>query len=50
VLLSVAERGELLVVGHRGRGAFAGMTLGSVSEHCVHHAPCPVVVVRHGDG
>ncbi len=47
VLLGAADGADLLVVGSRGHGAFAGMLLGSVSEHCVHHARCPVVVVRH---
>ncbi|MDQ2726919.1 MAG: universal stress protein [Actinomycetota bacterium] len=46
-LLRAARAAELLVVGSRGHGAFAGMLLGSVSEHCVSHAPCPVVVVRY---
>ncbi len=46
-LLKAAENAELLVVGSRGHGAFTGMLLGSVSEHCVSHSPCPVVVVRH---
>ena len=46
VLLEAARGADLLVVGSRGRGAFAGMVLGSVSEQCVRHAGCPVVVVR----
>ena len=45
VLLDAADGAQLLVVGSRGHGAFAGMLLGSVSQHCVQHASCPVVVV-----
>jgi nucleotide-binding universal stress UspA family protein len=47
VLIEAALDAQLLVVGSRGHGAFAGMLLGSVSEHCVSNSPCPVVVVRH---
>jgi len=45
VLLRIAAGAELLVVGSRGHGAFSGMLLGSVSQHCVQHAPCPVAVI-----
>ncbi|MFJ2302060.1 universal stress protein [Streptomyces sp. NPDC087787] len=46
VLLDAAEGAQLLVVGNRGRGGFSEALLGSVGQHCVQHAPCPVVVVR----
>jgi nucleotide-binding universal stress UspA family protein len=46
VLIRESMGAELLVVGSRGHGEFVGMLIGSVSEHCVANASCPVVVFR----
>ena len=44
-LVDEAKDATMLVVGSRGHGGFVGMLIGSISQGCVTHAPCPVVVV-----
>jgi nucleotide-binding universal stress UspA family protein len=46
VLVEEAAGADLLVVGSRGHGGFAGLLLGSVSQQCAQHASCPVVIIR----
>jgi nucleotide-binding universal stress UspA family protein len=48
-LLAAARDAAMLVVGIRGRSPFAGLMLGSVSQACAAHAPCPVVMVKDSD-
>ena len=45
-LLSACRDAQLIVVGSRGRGGIKGMPLGTVSQAVLHHAPCPVAIVR----
>ena len=45
-LLAESAGADLLVIGSRGHGGFVEALLGSTGQHCVHHATCPVVVIR----
>jgi len=49
-LLLASALADLVVVGDRGRGGFAGLLLGSTAEQVLRHASCPVVVVRGREG
>jgi nucleotide-binding universal stress UspA family protein len=46
VAAAEAEHVDMVLVGSHGRGAVGRLFLGSVSEHVVRNAPCPVLVVR----
>lgn len=46
VLVEEAKGADLLVVGSRGHGGFAGLLLGSVGQQCAQHSLCPTVIVR----
>jgi nucleotide-binding universal stress UspA family protein len=45
-VLAASDDAWMVVLGARGLGGFKGLLLGSVSQQVVHHAPCPVLIVR----
>ncbi|WP_243793597.1 universal stress protein [Saccharopolyspora gloriosae] len=45
-LVGLSPQADMMVVGNKGHGAFTGMMVGSVALKLVHHARCPVLVVR----
>jgi nucleotide-binding universal stress UspA family protein len=46
ILIEKSRSAQLVVVGSRGHGEFAGLVLGSVTNALVHKAACPVAIVR----
>ena len=46
ILLAAAGAADVLVVGERGHGGFAGLVLGSNAEQMARYAPCTVVIAR----
>jgi nucleotide-binding universal stress UspA family protein len=46
VLIGVSRTAQLVVVGSRGHGGFVGLLLGSVGQHLMHHAACPVLIAH----
>jgi nucleotide-binding universal stress UspA family protein len=45
-LIDVSREAALVIVGSRGHGALVGSLLGSVGQQLLHHADCPVMIVR----
>jgi nucleotide-binding universal stress UspA family protein len=45
-LVEASGEADLLVVGGKGHGDFAGLLLGAVSDYCAHHAKCPIVIIH----
>jgi nucleotide-binding universal stress UspA family protein len=46
ILAERSRHAQLLIVGARSHGGFDGLLLGSVSQHLLHHADCPVLIAR----
>ena len=44
-LIKASQGADMLVLGRRGTGGFARLTMGSVTSQVAHHAHCPVLIV-----
>jgi nucleotide-binding universal stress UspA family protein len=44
-LIKASQGADMLVLGRRGGGGFARLTMGSVTSQVAHHAHCPVLIV-----
>ena len=49
VLVKASQDADMIVVGRRGMGGFAPLTMGSVTNQLTHHARCPVLIVPHDE-
>jgi len=45
-IIKLARKSDLIVMGSKGMTALDRILIGSVSEKVMHHAPCPVMIVR----
>jgi nucleotide-binding universal stress UspA family protein len=48
-LVKASQGADMVVLGRRGMGGFARLTMGSVSSQVAHHAACPVLIVPHDE-
>jgi universal stress protein A len=48
--LAADRKVELIVMGSHGRGWLGRLLMGSVAEHVMRHAPCPVLVIKEPHG
>ena len=48
-LIKASQGADMLVLGRRGTGGFARLTMGSVTSQVAHHAHCPVLIVPPTD-
>ena len=48
-LINAGKDADMIVLGSRGAGGFSRLMMGSVTSQVAQHAPCPVLIIRHGE-